>query len=89
MWISGEASDATADAGQDVPLWLPVGQGPGTYTVGPEFQRGGFRYLSPVANTSATVDVVSILSNITFAPDQDLQDYSGFFNLDNELLNRI
>jgi len=90
MWISGVASDATADAGQDVPLWLPVGQGAGTYTVEPWFQRGGFRYLSLVANASATINVVSVWSNVTFSPDmEDLQAYTGYFNSDDELLNRI
>jgi len=90
LWISGEASDATADAGQDSPLWIPVGRGPGTYTVEPQFERGAFRYASLVGNTSATVDVASVWCNITFAPDmENLQDYSGWFNSDDELLNRI
>jgi hypothetical protein len=32
LWISGQASDATADAGLDEVLWLPVGKGAGSYT---------------------------------------------------------
>jgi hypothetical protein len=32
LWISGQANDATADAGLNEVLWLPLGKGAGTYT---------------------------------------------------------
>jgi hypothetical protein len=89
LWINGQASDATADAGLDEVLWLPVGQGPGTYSVDRDHERGGFRYLSLISNTSATIEVTSISTNFTAAPVQDLQAYSGYFHSNDELLNRI
>lgn len=90
LWINGQACDATADAGLDTPLWLPVGKdGPGTYTVGAEFDRGSFRYLSLVSNSSVPVVVTSVAVNFTAAPTQELQDYSGYFHSDDDLLNRI
>lgn len=90
LWINGQASDATADAGLDSPLWLHVGRdGPGTYTVGPEFERGAFRYLSLVSNSSVAVQVTSVAVNFTAAPTQNLREYSGYFHSDDELLNRV
>lgn len=89
LWINGHASDATADAGLDSPLWIHVGDGPGTYTVAPEFDRGAFRYLSLVSNSSAPVEVTSVAVNFTAAPTQELREYSGYFHSDDELLNRI
>ena len=89
LWINGQASDATADAGLDEVLWLPVGEGPGTYTVETYHLRGAFRYLSLISNTTARVQVTSISTNFTAAPVQDLRAYRGYFHSDDELLNRI
>ncbi|KAJ4396746.1 hypothetical protein N0V93_000968 [Gnomoniopsis smithogilvyi] len=89
LWINGAASDATADAGLDSPLWFSVGDGPGTYTVGREFDRGAFRYLSVVSNSSGTVEVQRVEVQFTAAPEQDLQAYTGYFHSNDELLNRI
>lgn len=89
LWINGAASDATADAGLDSPLWFLVGDGPGTYTVGKEFDRGAFRYLSVVSNSSGTVEVQSVEVQFTAAPEQDLQAYTGYFHSNDQLLNRI
>ncbi|PSR77048.1 Six-hairpin glycosidase-like protein [Coniella lustricola] len=89
LWINGAASDATADAGLDTPLWLHVGAGPGTYTVGREFDRGAFRYLSVVSNSTGAVEIQSIAVNFTAAPGRDLQSYVGYFHSNDELVNRI
>jgi hypothetical protein len=89
LWINGQASDATADAGLDEVLWLPVGQGPGTYTVDRIHERGAFRYLSLISNTTATIRVTSVNTNFTAAPVQDLRAYRGYFHSSDELLNRI
>lgn len=90
LWINGAASDATADAGLDTPLWLAVGAGPGTYTVGTEYNRGAFRYLSVVSNSSGTVEVQSVAVEFRAAPEQeDLRAYTGYFHSNDELLNRI
>jgi hypothetical protein len=88
-WISGNSSDGTQN-GVDQLIYLPVGQGPGTYTVDKDHERGGFRYLSLISNTSDTIDVSSVSVNFTSAPaQQDLQAYAGYFHSNDEVLNRI
>lgn len=89
LWISSEGCDATADAGVDSPLWFPVGQGPGRYLPEKKHLRGAFRYLTVVSNTTATVSLRSLHVYFTAAPTQDLQNYSGWFHSDDELINRI
>ena len=89
LWINGQGSDATADAGLDEVIWLPVGEGAGTYTVERKYDRGSFRYLSVVSNSSATIEVTGVSVYYTAAPAQDLRDYSGYFHSNDELLNRI
>ena len=89
LWINGNGSDATADAGLDAPLPLHVGKGPGTYSVGSRHQRGAFRYLSLISNTSASIDLTELSVWFTAAPKQNLQDYKGYFHTNDELLNRI
>ncbi|KAH7377932.1 alpha-L-rhamnosidase, partial [Cadophora sp. MPI-SDFR-AT-0126] len=89
LWINGQGSDATADAGLDEVLWLHVGQGPGTYTVERKHDRGSFRYLSLVSNTTATIEVTGVSVYFTAAPVQDLLGYTGYFHTNDELLNRI
>lgn len=88
LWINGLASDATADAGLDTPLYLEVGAGPGTYTVAREFERGAFRYLSLFSNSSS-VEVQGVSINFTAAPGSDLQSYPGYFHSNDDLVNRI
>ena len=88
-WISDLGSDATAFVGIDAILWLPVGQGAGTYSVSREHERGGFRYLSLITNTSATIEVTSVSTNFTAVPVNDPQAYTGYFHSNDELLNRI
>jgi Bacterial alpha-L-rhamnosidase 6 hairpin glycosidase domain len=88
-WISGYSSDGTQN-GVDQLIYLPVGQGPGTYTVDKDHERGGFRYLSLISNTSDTINVSSVSVNFTAAPaQQDLQAYAGYFHSNDEVLNRI
>jgi hypothetical protein len=89
LWINGQGSDATADAGLDAVIWLPVGNGPGTYTVDRKYDRGAFRYLSIISNSSATVEVIGVSVYYTAAPAQNLTEYSGYFHSNDELLNRI
>jgi energy-coupling factor transporter transmembrane protein EcfT len=89
LWISGQASDATELYGLDEVLWLHVGQGPGTYTVERYHERGGFRYLSLISNTSATIEVTRVVTNFTAAPTQNLTNYQGYFHSNDELINRV
>lgn len=89
LYASSEASDATADAGLDTPLWFAVGQGPGKYTPEEKYLRGAFRYLTIVSNTSATVSLQSLHVRFLAAPMQDLREYTGWFHCDDELINKI
>ncbi|CAG8045141.1 unnamed protein product [Penicillium nalgiovense] len=89
LYISNQASDATADAGLDTPLWFNVGKGAGKYTPEEKYLRGGFRYLTVVSNTTATVSLKSLRVKFTAAPDQDLRAYTGYFHSDDELINKI
>ncbi|TVY19378.1 hypothetical protein LARI1_G002321, partial [Lachnellula arida] len=87
LYISNQSCDATAGPQFDQPLVLPVGQGPGTYTVEDWHNRGGFRYLTLTSN--AAVEVTSVSTNFTAAPSQNLRDYTGYFHSNDEKLNRI
>ncbi|KAK5128631.1 hypothetical protein LTR08_003952 [Meristemomyces frigidus] len=91
LWISGEGCDATADAGIDEALWFDP-TGPGEYSVSREHERGGFRYLSVIHNTTGAIEVEQITVYFTPMPhyqDDALKDYTGYFHCDDELLNRI
>jgi len=59
-WISGEGSDATGDNALDEVLWLHVGKGPGVYTVERWHERGAFKYLNLISNTTASVEVTGV-----------------------------
>ena len=89
VWINGNGSDSTADAGLDAPLPLHVGHGPGPYKVDRDHERGGFRYLSLISNTSACIDLTQVSVYFTAAPSQNLREYAGYFHSNDELLNRI
>lgn len=54
LWVSNRSSDATADAGKDETLWFEI-DGPGTYTAPRDKERGGFRYMTLVHNTTGSV----------------------------------
>ncbi|KAI7277091.1 hypothetical protein KC335_g151 [Hortaea werneckii] len=91
LWISSEGCDATADAGLDEALWFHV-TGPGNYTVERQHERGAFRYLSLIHNTTGGIEVQQV--NVHFTPmphyaDDQLRDYTGYFHCDDELLNRV
>lgn len=88
-WINSLAGDGTADAGLDEPLWFPVGNGSSSFTADLKHQRGAFRYMTVVSNTSATVNVKSVSVYFTASPSHELQHYTGYFHSNDELLNRI
>ncbi len=88
LWVKSEYSDATNN-GVDQILWLHVGQGPGSYNVDEAHVRGGFRYLTLINNSSATVEITNVTVDFTAAPMQDLQAYAGYFHCNDNLLNRI
>ena len=91
LWISGEGCDATADAGIDEALWFHV-TGPGNYTVERKHERGGFRYLSLLHNTTGSTEVQQVTVQFTPMPhwqDDQLRNYTGYFHCNDELINRI
>nr|OQO15778.1 hypothetical protein B0A51_17389 [Rachicladosporium sp. CCFEE 5018] len=91
LWISHLSSDATEDSGMDEPVWFQP-QGAGNVSVGREHERGGFRYLTLVHNTTGSITIEQITVHFTplpnFAEDQ-LNNYTGYFHCNDELLNRI
>jgi hypothetical protein len=89
QWISGVACDATQDSGMDEALWF-YPQGPGVVSVDRQHERGGFRYLSLVHNTTGDIEITEVTVEFTPSPTtEDLRNYTGFFHSDDELLNRI
>lgn len=91
LWISGEGCDATADAGIDEALWFHT-TGPGSYSVERKHERGAFRYLSLLHNTTGSTKVKEVTVNYTPMPhwqDDQLRDYTGYFHSNDELINRI
>ena len=89
QYISSQACDAMADAGLDSPLWFAVGQRSGKYTADKKHNRGAFRYMTLVTNTTATVSLRNVRVKFTASPVQDLRAYKGYFHSNDELLNRI
>lgn len=89
MWISPFRCDSASSATYDSPLWFPIHER-GQYAAEKEHQRGGFRYLSIWHNSSGTVTLANISVNFTASPEMEsLRDYRGYFNSENEKLNRV
>lgn len=84
LWVSNASSDATADAGKDETLWFHV-TGPGRYTAPREKERGAFRYLTLVHNSTGSVEVTGLEVHYTAMPhwaDDALGSYTGWFHCD-------
>ena len=83
-WVSNASSDATADAGKDETLWFHVTE-PGRYTAPREKERGGFRYMTLVHNSSGTIEVTGAEVYYTAMPhweDEAIANYTGYFHCD-------
>ena len=92
LYISSQACDARADAGRDSPLWFAVGRRNGTYASQKKHDRGAFRYMTVVSNSSSSSSEISVRNvqvKFSAAPTQDLRAYKGYFHSNDELLNRI
>lgn len=89
LYISSEACDARADAGLDSPLWFAVGQRNGKYASEKKHDRGAFRYMTLVTNSTGEVSLRDVQVKFSAAPSQDLRAYTGYFHSNDELLNRI
>ncbi|PPJ53067.1 hypothetical protein CBER1_11478 [Cercospora berteroae] len=91
LWITREGSDGTADAGLDEVLWFQP-TGPGNYTVDPSHNRGGFKYLSLIHNTTGNLEVEQLSVHYTAMPhvaEEEIAQYSGYFHSNDELVNRV
>ncbi|KXS99524.1 hypothetical protein AC578_4246 [Pseudocercospora eumusae] len=91
LWVTSVGSDGTADAGLDEVLWFQPNDA-GNYTVDRDHERGAFRYLTLVHNTTGNLEVVKATVYYTPLPhiaDDAMRDYTGYFHCDDELINRI
>lgn len=82
LWISAVGSDATAESGIDEVLWIQPSS-PGTYTVSREHERGAFRYLSLIHNSTGELEVREVTTYFTAMPhysEDRLRDYTGYFH---------
>lgn len=82
LWISANFSDATHDAGNDEALWFNP-SGPGVYTVPRERERGNFKYLTLVHNTTGRLEVTQVTTHFTPVPhyaEDQLRNYTGYFH---------
>jgi hypothetical protein len=82
LWVSLLPSDNCAFTKWDNIFW-PKPTALGISTVPPEFERGGFRYLTLVKNTTGSLELQQL--NIYFTPmpqyqDNQLREYTGFFH---------
>lgn len=88
-WISPLTSDGMSDGAPSEILYLSIADGPGVYSLSEDHIRGGFRYLTLSTTSGAVIEVASVTTNFTAAPHRDPRDYTGYFNCDDDLLNRI
>jgi hypothetical protein len=79
-FVTEQWSDATAGSGHDRTLWFHITE-PGQYQVDRIHERGGFRYLMLVHNTTGEVSVDGLTVDYTAMPHWDnLKNYSGYFH---------
>ena len=89
MWISPDHCDSGTSALYDSPLWFSI-PSTGQYAATKERQRGGFRYVTVVHNSTGSITLSNLSVNFTAAPEmEDMTAYAGYFNSDSEKLNRV
>lgn len=89
MYISAQYCDGVNDGGFDLPQWFNDTT-PGHYEAGHDFQRGAFRYLTVVHNTTGTIDISNVTVYWTTSPEmENPAAYTGYFHSDSEKLNRV
>ncbi|KAI1796990.1 Six-hairpin glycosidase [Ganoderma leucocontextum] len=90
LWVSSEASDATADSGLDAPLVFNI-TAAGHYAAPDKMERGAFRYLTVVNLGPDQLSIDDLWVHFTAMPhwaDDSLQKYTGWFHSNDEKLNR-
>lgn len=89
MYISAQFCDAVTDGAFDLPQWFNDTT-PGHYEAAHDFQRGAFRYLTIVHNSTRTISLSNVTVYWTTSPEMsDPTAYTGYFHSDNEKLNRV
>lgn len=91
LWITPDGSDATQNVAIDETLWFHI-TGPGSYSVQPLHDRGGFRYLNIYHNTTGNVTLSDLTTYFTAMPhfaDDAIGNYTGYFHSSSEKLNRV
>ncbi|KAK2595734.1 hypothetical protein N8I77_013759 [Diaporthe amygdali] len=89
MYISAQFCDAVTEGAFDLPQWLNDTT-PGYHEAGHDFQRGAFRYLTIVHNSTETISLSNVTVYWTTSPEMNsLTAYTGYFHSDNEKLNRV
>jgi hypothetical protein len=89
MYISAQHCDGVTDGAFDLPQWFN-NTTPGRWEAGHDFQRGGFRYLTVIHNTTGSIDISDVTVYWTTSPEmEDPAAYTGYFHSDSEKLNRV
>lgn len=89
MYISAQFCDAVTEGAFDLPQWFNDTT-PGRYEAGHDFQRGAFRYLTIVHNSTETISLSNVTVYWTTSPEMSSPTaYTGYFHSDNEKLNRV
>ncbi|CAI0647920.1 unnamed protein product [Colletotrichum noveboracense] len=89
MYISAQFCDSVQPEQFDMPQWFN-NTTPGYYQAGHEFQRGAFRYLTVVHNSTGTISLSNVTVFWTTSPEMaDPAAYKGYFHSDSEKLNRV
>ncbi|KAJ8115067.1 hypothetical protein ONZ43_g4753 [Nemania bipapillata] len=89
MYISAQHCDAVQDGAFDLPQWFN-NTTPGHYEAGHEFQRGAFRYLTVVHNSTEAISISNVTVYWAASPEMaNPAAYTGYFHSDNDKLNRV
>ncbi|KAI0969247.1 alpha-L-rhamnosidase [Xylaria arbuscula] len=89
MYVSAQYCDAVQDGAFDLPQWFN-NTTPGHYEASHEFQRGAFRYLTVVHNSTETISISNVTVYWAASPEMaNPAAYTGYFHSDNDKLNRV
>src|ERR1700677_276399 len=89
IYTGPQSDQSSGGRSQDGTLSVPV-TAQGTYTVPTEKLRGGFRYLTVGLQTGGSAELTGVTLQFTPSPAAaDLRAYSGAFQSNDDLLNRI
>ena len=91
-YYATRSSDSSIELNGEVDGALDIALDNKSWNSPSEYLRGGFRYLTLFLRTNGSVEINSIRNYYTAVPNQSddsLQDYSGYFYSDDDLLNRI